>query len=272
MAHKFKFLISIVTVVYNEKDYLEETIKSVLNQTYKNIEYIIIDGGSNDGTVDIIKKYEDRVNYWISESDEGIYDAMNKGINVATGVFIGFINANDLYYPGTLNILAKAIYKYDFDYTFGPVDIIDKKSNIIDTAFPIAVDNLLKDRLIKIPSPHQSFFIKMDVLAIIGSFNIEYKLRADYDMMLRVTDYSRKVWGFDKAVAQFREGGASSSVATFFENISLLERYDVALHKRYYMLFISILKHFLVMILPHGLFKILKNFKNNLSSKCWSKK
>jgi glycosyltransferase involved in cell wall biosynthesis len=266
MINNNNFLISIVTVVYNEKDYLEETIQSVLNQSYKNVEYIIIDGGSNDGTVDIIKKYEDRINYWISESDGGIYDAMNKGINIATGKFVGFINANDLYYPGTLNILAKAIHKYDFDYTFGPVDIIDKNSNILDTAFPIPVASMLKDRLLKIPSPHQSFFIKKDILNIIGSFDIKYKLRADYDMMLRVTDYSSKVWVFDKAVAQFREGGASSSLATFFENISLLKRYNVTLGKRYYLFTLSAFKYFLFKILPYGLFKILKTFKNNFFS------
>jgi len=82
---KNKPLISIVTVVYNGEEFLEETIKSVVSQTYKNIEYIIIDGGSTDGTVDIIKKYEDKIDYWVSEPDSGIYDAMNKGIDKASG-------------------------------------------------------------------------------------------------------------------------------------------------------------------------------------------
>ena len=92
-----KPLVSIVTVVYNGENFLEETIKSVINQTYENIEYIIIDGGSTDGTVDIIKKYEDKINYWVSEKDAGIYDAMNKGIEAFKGDYINFLNAGDSY-------------------------------------------------------------------------------------------------------------------------------------------------------------------------------
>ncbi len=81
-------LITVITVVYNGEKYLEETIQSVINQTYPNVEYIIIDGGSTDETIDIIKKYEDKIDLWISEKDEGIYDAMNKGIYLATGQWV----------------------------------------------------------------------------------------------------------------------------------------------------------------------------------------
>lgn len=89
--------ISIVTVSYNAAKTIEQTIKSVINQTYSNIEYIVIDGGSTDGTVDIIRKYEDRIAYWVSEPDGGIFDAMNKGIKVATGEVVGIINSDDWY-------------------------------------------------------------------------------------------------------------------------------------------------------------------------------
>ncbi len=91
-------LITVITVVFNGVKTLEETIKSVINQTYPNVEYIIIDGGSTDGTLDIIKKYEDAIDYWVSEPDKGIYDAMNKGINLATGMWINFMNAGDHFY------------------------------------------------------------------------------------------------------------------------------------------------------------------------------
>lgn len=95
---KNNILISVVTVSYNAVATIEQTLLSVINQTYPNIEYIIIDGGSTDGTVDIIKKYADEIVYWISEPDKGIYDAMNKGIKKANGEWINFINAGDSYY------------------------------------------------------------------------------------------------------------------------------------------------------------------------------
>jgi glycosyltransferase involved in cell wall biosynthesis len=90
-------LISVITVVFNGENYLAETIRSVLNQTYENIEYIIIDGGSSDKTVDIIKKHEGQIDYWVSEKDKGIYDAMNKGIDLSNGEWINFMNAGDNY-------------------------------------------------------------------------------------------------------------------------------------------------------------------------------
>jgi len=90
-------LVSIITVVYNGEAYLEQTIDSVLNQSYKNIEYIIVDGGSTDGTLDILKKYGDKITKWISEPDKGLYDAMNKGIGMTNGELIGMINSDDWY-------------------------------------------------------------------------------------------------------------------------------------------------------------------------------
>lgn len=95
MVDVAKPLVSVITVVYNAKEELEATIKSVLGQTYEKIEYIIIDGGSNDGSAEVIKKYEDKIAYWVSEKDRGIYDAMNKGIEAAHGEWLNFMNAGD---------------------------------------------------------------------------------------------------------------------------------------------------------------------------------
>ena len=103
-----KLLISVVTVCYNAADTIEKTMLSVLNQTYHDIEYIIIDGGSTDGTVEIIRKYADRIAYWVSEPDKGIYDAMNKGIKVATGEWINFMNAGDEFVDA--NVLDKLFF------------------------------------------------------------------------------------------------------------------------------------------------------------------
>lgn len=101
-----KPLISVVTVVYNGAATLEKTIQSVIDQDYDNIEYVIVDGNSTDGTLDLIKKYNDRIDYWVSEPDKGIYDAMNKGIQLCTGDYIGLINADDWYMP---NVISKVV-------------------------------------------------------------------------------------------------------------------------------------------------------------------
>ena len=101
-------LVSIITVVLNGESHLEHTINSVLCQTYENLEYIIIDGGSSDGTQDIIRKYQDKIDYWISESDDGIYDAMNKGILQAKGELIGILNSDDWYELETVELMVNA--------------------------------------------------------------------------------------------------------------------------------------------------------------------
>ena len=117
-----KNLVSIITVVKNNKLHLEETIKSILNQKNKNFEYIIVDGNSNDGTLDIIRKYEDKIDYWVSDTDYGIYDAFNKGLSYAKGEYIGFVNSDDLLTKNALEILEKYIKKNpNIDFIFGSV-------------------------------------------------------------------------------------------------------------------------------------------------------
>ena len=122
LKNQKKILISLITVVKDGDKFLEETIKSVLNQSYKNFEYIIIDGGSKDGSLDIIKKYSSRIDYWVSETDNGIYDAFNKGMRLALGDYIGIINSDDVFLPNALEILEKYILQYSsYDFFFGSV-------------------------------------------------------------------------------------------------------------------------------------------------------
>ncbi len=128
--------VSIITVVYNGIAHLEQTIQSVLNQTYDNVEYIIIDGGSTDGTVELIKKYEESIAYWVSESDGGIYDAMNKGISNATGEIVGLINADDWYETGTIEKVVETFQNSEVDVVHGSMEIISKMG--------VALPNVLK--------------------------------------------------------------------------------------------------------------------------------
>jgi len=112
-----KPLISVITVVYNNEKYLKETIKSVINQTYDNVEYIIIDGGSTDGTLDVIKKYEAQIDYWVSEPDQGLYDAMNKAILASSGTWLNFMNSGDMYSD-------QHSIKHAIEYADSNVDVI----------------------------------------------------------------------------------------------------------------------------------------------------
>ncbi|MFC6978700.1 glycosyltransferase family 2 protein [Microbulbifer taiwanensis] len=116
--------VSVITVVYNGERYLEQTIQSVINQTYENIEYIIIDGGSTDNTLDIVSRYLDYISYFISEPDNGLYDAMNKGIRIASGDLIGMINSDDWYEPNAVELMVDA-YENNLDKTIFHADCYD---------------------------------------------------------------------------------------------------------------------------------------------------
>ncbi|MBI9044557.1 MAG: glycosyltransferase [Anaerolineaceae bacterium] len=129
--------ISIITPSYNSQDYIEQTIKSVVLQNYQNLEYIIIDGGSTDNTIEIIKKHEERIDYWISEKDSGQSEAINKGIRIATGDWIAWINADDIYCPGALDHVSAIIKdNEEVEWIVGTTKFIDNKFNDLGDFFP----------------------------------------------------------------------------------------------------------------------------------------
>jgi len=170
-----KLLFSIVTVVYNGEQYLEDTILSIVNQHYENIEYIIIDGGSSDSTVDIIKKYEDQISYWVSEKDNGIYDAMNKGILVASGSFINFMNAGDSFYSNNVfNNIVKELSSYDNEIIYGNV-VYERQDG---TLF---IDDKSRKKHAKIYEiNHQSCFYNLDLHQKYGLYSMKYPISADF--------------------------------------------------------------------------------------------
>lgn len=168
-------LISIVTVCYNAVSTIEETIISVINQSYDNIEYIIIDGGSKDGTIDLIEKYADKISYWISEPDMGIYDAMNKGIAVATGKWINFMNSGDyLFNDHVLEIFVLLLPFYQGDIFYGDTALNYRVGLIQNTAS--SIDQIMK----RLPFCHQSCFVLTDLLKR-KKYNLSYRICADYD-------------------------------------------------------------------------------------------
>ena len=172
-----KSKVTIITVSYNAVNTIEETILSVINQTYPNIEYIIIDGGSTDGTVDIIKKYSNYISYWVSESDKGIYDAMNKGAFKATGKFIQFLNAGDWLYDNNVltNIFNNKNYE-NVDVIYG--DMIIRR---LDGKFYASAQDL---SLFKNDFPlfHPSTFVSKSTF-LKYKFDISYRISADFKIL-----------------------------------------------------------------------------------------
>jgi len=205
-----KPLVSVITVCYNSKKYIKNTIESVLMQTYKNLEYIIIDGESTDGTIDIIKKFETRFNgrmKLISEKDKGIYDAMNKGIKLAEGKIIGIINSDDWYEPYTIGKVMEKFSKTFAEVVYGDIYIID----IITNSRRLSIGKIYKGiKNAEIKINHPTIFIKKSVYKKYGVFNTKLDINADKDLVLR---FLRKGVIFEKinlVLANFRLGGASS--------------------------------------------------------------
>lgn len=224
LKNQKKPLISLITVVKDGDKFLEETIKSVLNQSYKNFEYIIIDGGSKDGSLDIIKKYSSRIDYWVSETDNGIYDAFNKGMRLALGDYIGIINSDDVFLPNALEILEKYILQYSsYDFFFGSVK---KHWGILHGYKPYKIYYSWG-----FYSSHSTgFFIKTSSAKKVGLYNIKYKYHADYDYFFRMI-VKKKLKGMatkkNEIFGIFRRGGYSSTIKfydRFLEEIKI--RYD----------------------------------------------
>lgn len=230
---KQEIKVSVITVVYNGKLHIEQTIKSVLNQTYSNIEYIIIDGGSTDGTIEIIKRYEKQLAYWVSEPDSGIYDAMNKGIKKATGELIGILNSDDWYEP---DAISWAVNEYDKDtVVYGLIrHVLGDKRLKIYAPYPSLI--------IKEMIPHPTCFVPLNIYKKYGCFALEYKSCADYQFILRLFSSGVQFKLVERVLANFRLGGFSWSVS------SLCESYDMRYKMGYISNFERILKKFALRI------------------------
>ncbi len=204
--------ISIITSVYNNQETIAEAMASVLGQTYPNIEYIIVDGGSTDGTVDIIKAYQDRLGAFISEPDNGIYDGLNKGIKLATGDVIGFLHSDDLYQDNTvIEKVALAFKDNSIDSAYGDLTYVNKNdpSKVI-RYWKSGKFTLKKLRRGWMP-PHPTFFVKRSVYEQQGVFDTSFKIAADYDLMLRFLGKSGiSTYYIPRVLIKMRVGGESN--------------------------------------------------------------
>ena len=198
--------ISIITINYNNLKGLKKTVESVLSQSWKEFEYIVIDGGSTDGSVDYIKKNKDKFDIWISEPDKGVYHAMNKGIQKATGEYLIFLNSGDHFYKK--NVLQKNeihLKNYDLIY-FNQYVVGSNKKFIKDYPDSLSFAYFLKDNL-----PQQATFIKRKLFDITGLFKEDFKIVADWKFFIEcVCKYQVSYFHVDKILTVFYLGGLSS--------------------------------------------------------------
>ncbi len=229
---------TIITITYNAARWLERTVVSILSQSYPNIEYLIIDGGSKDGTVDIIKQYAPGIAYWISEPDKGLYDAMNKGLKQATGDYVWFINAGDtLQSAATVQRIAMKIGKRSSlpDVIYGETSIVDAEGK------PLGMRRLKAPKQLSWKSfrmgmlvCHQSFIAKR---TIAPEYDLQYRLSADYDWCIRCLKQAKSIYNTKMILSNYLEEGLSTQQ----RKASLKERYEVMC--KYYGKFATIILH-----------------------------
>lgn len=219
--------VSIITVCFNSAGTIEDTIRSVLGQNYKDIEYIIIDGGSVDGTMDIVNKYKDRISKIISEPDKGIYDGMNKGIGLATGDVIGFLNADDIYADNlVLERVAAAFSDSSIEACYADMVYVNRFNLNKTVRYWKSCD--FKDGLFEkgwVP-PHPTFFVRRNIYEKLGGFDLDYRLAADFELMLRfLSRYRIKSVYIPEIFVKMRLGGSTN------KNLSNIIRQNIEIYR-----------------------------------------
>lgn len=209
-------LFSIITVCYNEENNIRKVIESILNQDYLDYEYLIIDGKSNDKTIDIICDYQEKFSgkmQWISEKDKGLYDAMNKGIQMANGKYIAFINADDVLESGILNKISYFLQEDNPDILYGDSINIYKYQKLttkkIKKANPNISVNSLRNGMGVV---HQSIFTRTEYIKKMGGFDINFKIGADWDFLIRSVKSGARLKYIEEPVSTFQTDGVSARV------------------------------------------------------------
>jgi len=216
-------LFSIITVTYNASQWLERTIQSVISQSYSNIEYLIIDGNSTDGTLDIIKKYRPWIAHCVSEPDNGLYDAMNKGLKLATGDYVWFLNAGDtIFSENTVQRIVDTVGSENLpDIVYGETQIVDSLGDSLAMRRLKAPEVLSwKSFRMGMMVCHQSFLVKR---AIAEPYDLHYRFTADYDWCIRCMKKADAIFNTHLIVSRFLEAGLSAAN----RKESLKERYRI---------------------------------------------
>jgi len=232
-----KPILSVITIVYNNARDIERTMLSVLGQTYQGIEYIVVDGLSNDGTLDLIKKYEDRIAKFTSEKDEGIYDAMNKGLALATGDYVIFMNSGDEFFDVD-TVSAVFDSADDADIYYGETEMINDAGQSLGQRRHKAPKQFTWHGFnLGMSISHQAIYIKR---SLIEPYDRQYQLSADIDWIIRAAKKAKKIVNVNRYVAKYLVGGMSKTK----HRQSLVERFDIM--KRHYGLVPTVFNHVVI--------------------------
>lgn len=254
-----KPLITVITVVFNGAKHLEQTILSVIGQTYDNVEYIVIDGGSTDGTLDIIRQYESAIDYWVSEKDGGLYYAMNKGLKLATGDYVGMLNSDDWLSIEAFSVICKVLHD-GVDFIYSSVFIANKEGNAL---YFLKLPKDVESTSYRMPFPHQTFYARRNIFKKIDGYDTKYKLSADLDMVLRVINTGFNGIQIRQPLSYFREGGASGGLLTFLETRRIACKYGEGYLSSFFLFFSSIAKVSFVKISHPSLTNFIRRIINS---------
>lgn len=225
---------SIITVSFNSESTIENTLKSLLSQTFTDFEYILIDGNSKDGTLNIIKEYEEKFKMkdisfkWISEKDYGIYDAMNKGIKMSSGEIIGIINSDDYYENNALDIISRSVIEYPGNNVYHGL------LKYYDSGELISIKGDSSNILYKNMIQHPSTFVSRMSYIKFGLFDTKYKYVADYEFLLRLKFEKASFIFVPEILANFFDGGAGDNVKSVIESLKLKKEKKIISKKVYF--------------------------------------
>lgn len=249
--------ISVITVVFNAAKSIRLAMESVLCQMCPSDQYIVIDGGSTDGTRQILEEYKERLAYCVSEPDGGIYDAMNKGLRHARGNVIGILNADDTYLPGALDTIRQAFSKNPNAVLHGDIEVVDQGHvvNVWRGVDPVGVESQYSKMTIN----HPATFIPKQVYEKFGHYSLAYRLSSDYELILRLIDSNVPFVHLDRPLTRFSVGGSSGGMNTYRETLAIQRSYGRGFWASQLWFWKALLKMQLTKILPDPVLRRLRS-------------